>query len=175
MSLRLVRTPQPTPIPVTSLAAPPLRRPGERHEAVAIPGGAAEAIAGQAVRCGVPLDLAATLLVEACLALDWLEAAGAANFTVTSGPPVALSAAEADYLRALTVGRKPGRSQPPLGDVTVSVPVRLVARCSPDLLPRAAADVDLKAAIHWEAGALREGLMMGEWLTRQALRSDAVS
>lgn len=175
MSLRLVRLPQAAPIPVADLAARPLRRPGERHEAVVLPGDVGEAIAGQAVRCGVSLDLAATLLVEACLALDWLEAAGAANFTVAPGPPVALSAAEADYLRALMIGRKPGRSQPPPGELMVSVPVRLVARCSPDLLPRAAGEVDLKAAIRWEAGALREGLMMGEWLTRQALRSDAVS
>ena len=167
MRLHLVHAPEPPPLPVLPTVV--LRRPGERHEVVAVPAESAGQMTQAAAYSGISLDLAVTLLAEAELAVIWLRMTGRwENFAVHPGPAVALSAAEADYLRALTVGRKP-RTPPKATQTVVSVPVRLVARCSPDLLPMLPGDLDLEQAIAWEAAALREGLQMGEWLMRQAL------
>lgn len=165
--LHLVHAPEPPPLPVLPTVV--LRRPGERHEVIAVPTENAAELAQAAASSGISLDLAVTLLAEAELTLIWLRTTGRwENFTAPSGPAVALSAAEADYLRALTVGRKP-KTPPKATQTVVSVPVRLVARCSPDLLPKLPGELDLEQAIGWEAAALREGLQMGEWLMRQAL------
>ena len=167
MSLRLVHAPEPPPLPNLPMAI--LRRPGERHEVIAVPTESAAQLTQAAAYSGISLDLAVTLLAEAELALIWLRMTGRwENFAAHPGAPVALSAAEADYLRALTVGRK-RRTPPKATQTVVSVPVRLVARCSPDLLPGLPGELDLEQAIAWEAAALREGLQMGEWLMRQAL------
>ncbi|MFP5363215.1 MAG: hypothetical protein ACLGI5_10865 [Thermoleophilia bacterium] len=167
MSLHLVHAPEPPPLPVLPTVV--LRRPGERHEVIAVPTENAAELAQAAACSGISLDLSVTLLAEAELAVIWLRMTGRwENFAAHPGAPVALSAAEADYLRALTVGRK-AKAPPKAAQTVVSVPVRLVARCSPDLLRGLPGEVSLEQAIAWEAAALREGLQMGEWLMRQAL------
>jgi hypothetical protein len=167
MSLRLVHAPEPPPLPNLPMAI--LRRPGERHEVIAVPTESAAQLTQAAAYSGISLDLAVTLLAEAELAVIWLRMTGTwENFAAHPGPAVALSAAEADYRRALTVGRKP-KTPPRARQTVVSVPVRLVARCSPDLLRGLPGEIALEQAIAWEAAALREGLQMGEWLMRQAL------
>jgi hypothetical protein len=122
----------------------------------------------------VSVDLAATLLVEARLTHDWLNelGLGARALAAPPGRAVALSAAEADYLRGLSVGRsrRHGAASSAPGATTVSLPVRLVARCSPALLDRAARS-DLEVAIAWEIGALREGLGIGEWIAWRAAQA----
>jgi hypothetical protein len=176
MSLSLIGIASPSPLPSLEIdGARRVRRPGEHHEALAISADVAGELAASAAAAGVSIDAAITLLVEARMALDWLQAAGisAEQIEVQSGQMVALSAAEAGYVRALTMLRGSVRrvSLPAPGcSLVVSVPVRLVARCSPDLLARAARG-DLGQAIRWEVAAVREGLSMGEWLTRQAVRT----
>jgi hypothetical protein len=88
---------------------------------------------------------------------------------------VALSTAEADYLRALTVGRRRGAGERLAGDgpAMVALPVRLLARCSPSLLQHAAHG-DLEQAISWEVSALRVGLAMGEWAARAVVAALAL-
>src|SRR5688500_16354678 len=118
MSLRLVHAPEPPPLPNLPMAI--LRRPGERHEVIAVPSESAAQLTQAAAYSGISLDLAVTLLAEAKLALIWLRMTGRwENFAAHPGAPVALSAAEADYLRALTLGRKP-RTPPKATQTVVS-------------------------------------------------------
>jgi hypothetical protein len=153
------------------------RRPGERHEPVAIAAREATQLLSRAADAGLTADVAATLLVEARLALDWLQEAGCTAVQLRyEPPPVALSAAEADYLRALTVSRtrrRAARVEP--GVRTVSLPVRLIARASPEVVRRSVHDGDLEQAVAMEVHALRGGLLMGEWVARAAARSDLAS
>jgi hypothetical protein len=138
-----------------------------------VPESAAHRLRASAHRAGLPVDLAAALLVEARLVTEGLEAVDVSvDTSLANDAPVALSASESDYVRALTIGRRrPQRTSDAAhgGPLTVALPVRLLARCSPSLFKRAVAD-DLERAITLEVNALRAGLGMGESVTRRALR-----
>jgi hypothetical protein len=171
MRLRVVeRTDQPLRRQAAPPRARPARRPGERHEPLGLDADGAGALRRLAACAGLPVDLAATLLIEARMSLDWLEALSRDVSLLAYEPePVALSAAEADYLRALTVGRALGRAVPHVDDgpTTIVLPVRLVARAAPEVVRRAV-EGDLEQAIAMEVRALRGGMLMGEWAARAA-------
>lgn len=160
----LQTVPDPPPLPVLPAISP--RRPGERHEAVAISAGQSQALREKAHAAKLPVDLAATLLVEAQLAVDWLTGFGISPESLETDVDVlALSAAEADYVRALTLGRRSGARPRDARAATVALPARLVARCSSSVIARAVQG-DIELAVRWEVCAMRSGLLIGEWVAR---------
>lgn len=146
------------------------RRPGELHEPIALGLDAEHHLERAAGLAGQSPALAARLLLEAALLRHDLrrmgrpgdeavldEAARAARVSRR------MSAAEADYLRALRAPARRERS----GAVTVAV--RLLARLDEiDLV--ATVRGDAQQAARWEAAALMEGRTMLEWGLFVALR-----
>ena len=155
--LRLLHGTEAAPLPSGELLVVGARRPGELHDVVAL-GDAAALIAAKATELRVSIDLAATLLIELHLLGADLARAG----LPFPAPPRAatpsrrLSAAEADYLRALTLRRGLDAAAP-----RTAVPVRLLPRITPADIA-AAARGDLEHAIAWEVAALLEGRTIAE-------------
>lgn len=155
--------PAPPPLPdVAYLYDDRPRRPGELHEPLALGPEAQDRLARSACSAGLPLDLTARLLIEAALLVSDLEALGAPDAardldTVAAHATVQrrMSAAEADYLRRLSVRRwAPGPS--------ATIPVRLIGRlASVDVA--CALDGDATRAVAWEAAALLQSRTMLEW------------
>jgi hypothetical protein len=150
-----------------------------------VPASVRDDLSRTAFCAGLTLDVAGTLLVEWQLAIEFLESLGLASDAGAEAlergrpiehPQLALSAAEADYLRSLTIGRRtecgatpPAAVAPGPGQAALfALPVRLVSRAGPNLLIRAAA-ADLAQAIAAEIAALRAGMTMGEWIVASAL------
>lgn len=161
-------TPQALPDCEHLLALSP-RRPGELHEPLGVALQPGCALAEHAATAGVAVDLAAALMLEAQLLLEDLEAFGAAPPPAqpTSAARVTrrLSAAEADYLRALTLRRRlPKSGAPPKRLV---LPVRLLPHADPRRLARAA-EGDLGRTLDWEVAALLAGMTLREWGLRYA-------
>jgi hypothetical protein len=117
-----------------------------------------------ASEASVPIDVAGTLIAEAALLLERLDrrrvrssaalldrAAGAAHVTR------ALSAADADYLRALSC-RSWRRHRAEL-----DLPVRLLERLGDRIDERVARPELLDSAIRWEIGAVLSGRSMSSW------------
>ncbi len=107
--LRLLYGTESVPLPSGELLVVDARRPGELHDVVAL-GDAAALVAAKATEMRVSFSLAATLLIE--LHLLRVDLAGA-GLPLPAPPHAAaparrLSAAEADYLRALTLRRGSG-------------------------------------------------------------------
>jgi hypothetical protein len=150
-----------------------VRRPGELHEPLPLSPAAAEDLARAARACGTDCDVLGSVLLEAALAVEDL---GERRFTaldpLASVPPgLALSAAEAGYLRALGVGRRPrivhARPRP-----AIPVPVRLTARLAQLDVERELARVPPALALRWERAAVARGRTLSEWaLLRAALSS----
>lgn len=170
--LRLMPAPPaPPPLPdVAYLYRDGPRRPGELHEPLALDPEAQDRLARSARSAGLPMDLTARLLIEAALLVADLEALGAPGAAPDLDIAAAhatvqrrMSAAEADYLRRLSVRRwAPGPS--------ATIPVRLIGRLS---------SVDVGAALHgdatravvWEVAALVHARTMLEWGLTVILRA----
>lgn len=170
MSLRLVDTPAPPPLPTGEVLVATARRPGELHDVVAL-GRSSGLIAATAARSRIGVDLAVTLLLELQLLACDCAAAGLALPAVPpiSSPRRRLSAAEADYLRVLTF--RPGADATSVD--RVALPVRLLPRFSSSVIEAAASAVDLEEAIRWEVAALLEGRTIAELALLLALQSGA--
>ena len=147
-----------------------LTRPGERHECIAVEEPTRRPLIDSSRRCGLAVSTVAGLLVESRLCLDWADQLDVGLTAGHTGSPlVALSAAEADYLRLLTVGRtRVRRCRNAVSPERISFPVRLIARASHELLARAA-ELDPERAIAFEVCALREGMLIGEWGARRVV------
>ncbi|MFI4991986.1 MAG: hypothetical protein ACHQHO_13885 [Solirubrobacterales bacterium] len=164
-----MRADEPQPLPDCEGTLALVRRPGELHEPLTLARDCAERLTAQAATVGVEESVAATLLVEAELLRDELARLGLAHLTprldtTARTPERALSAAEGDYLRSLTMRRPRGVN----AAARVALPVRLHRRVEQRLL-RAALAADLGQALAWEMCALMQGLTIGEWGLRCAL------
>jgi hypothetical protein len=162
--LRLLAAEPLPPLPDASELLPTsVRRPGELHEAVPVDPETARWLSGQAMRLGVGVDTLASVLLEASMVaqdLGWVRFEN-----VVPAPPkpsrYPLTAAEAAYLRSLTIVRARPRvpSRPP---VTVALPVRLIPRLDGQPLDGRLRSVAPELALGWEALAVAEGRSLAE-------------
>jgi hypothetical protein len=166
MRLRVVDT-RPPELPRGQALAGGVRRPGDTHDVIVIPNAASRAIEQQAAASLIPSALAVTLLIELRL-LERDLTAVALPLPAAPEPVIdqRLSAAQANYLRALTWHR-PGFV--PFDNDTTALPVRLLAGATPETLMEAAR-IDLELALRWEAAAIAAGRGMGEFGLLCALR-----
>ena len=139
------------------------RRPGELREPIELGPEAVRELERSARAAGHSATLVAALLLEAALLREDLRRPGLLrDLTALDGAARAMrvrrrmSAAEADYLRALRVSPH----SKAVGVVTV--PVRLLGRLSELELGAAFAE-DARRAVAWEAAALIDGRTMIEW------------
>jgi hypothetical protein len=171
--LHAVAAPEPDPLPeVEHLLRAAPRRPGELHEAVTISPELSGHLMERCAPAGVAIDVAATLLVESQLLMNDLAAVGAGYLMdrlldAEVGVTRRLSAAEADYLRSLTVGRRSGSTAGRPRDRIV-LPVRLLPLLDSAVWMRAR-DGNLERAIRWETAALLGATTMREWGLRRVL------
>jgi hypothetical protein len=177
----LASPPLPPPPDPRALLGGASRRPGELHEAVTLPADTAIALEREAARAGVDRDVLAGATLELMLLEDDLGGSCLESLT----PPTtrvdgrALSAAEADYLRTLTMTRSPRPRRSQAAATTVAIPVRIVGRISPAHLKDTfdARRVDL--ALAWETAALMESRTLSECVlfhaTRESLQSSICS
>ena len=162
-----VRDPPPLPC-VEHLGDAVARRPGELHEPLQLGATALSSAAAMARRAQLPLGLAVRLLVEAAFVHEDLASRGAAyeeKLDIAAAAAVVsrrLSAAEADYLRALQ-SRDVASTLPTL-------PVRLIGRLDTIHLAQTLTGNARRAAL-WETAALLEGRTMVEWALSVALRA----
>ena len=149
---------------------PAPRRPGELHEAVVVPEWLAARASTVAGELGLSTSVAVTLLVEAHIARGDLVRAGSQGVPAVGEGTVRrrLSAAEADYLRSLTAGRKEGSR--PEETRAILIPVRLLAWATEDALVEAL-EGDAHEALSWEVEALLAGGTLREWVLLRALAS----
>jgi hypothetical protein len=140
-----------------------IRRPGELHEALHLSRPAAQRVASAAAEATLAIDVAGTILLEAALVVMDAADAGRALATPARGPVVrrALPAAEADYLRSITMRRPPCAAGPP--PTTISVPVRLTGRLVEIDAEAALVSVEIEIALAWEIAAVAAGRTMSEW------------
>jgi hypothetical protein len=116
----------------------------------------------------VTAALAAGLLLELALCDEMLASAGCLLADIPPIPAVVLSAAEADYVRALSFrARSRARPKSPR-PIIVSIAVRLLPHATSERLERAARG-DIDRAVVWEIAAARSGLVMTEWALFAAL------
>ena len=161
------------PLPdVEALITNAARRPGELHEPVPIDRQTAGWLAVEAERTKSHPDVLASVLVEAALVAEDLGAS-----CLRGAPPdtqqtsrLAVSAAEADYLRALTVGRS-GPRRAVRQRPTVALPMRLIGRLSGRLLADLLRVVPADDALAWEVAALRQGRTLAECVLVDVSRS----
>jgi hypothetical protein len=170
MSLRLLSTPEPDPLPTGEFLAREERRPGELHDVVTLDEHEAAVVAGKAACAGVSVGLALTLLIELQLLADDLShvALSLDDPPQVAAPNLRLSSAEANYLRGLRFAR-PLRTS--AATKNAAVPVRVLTRTTRDTLV-GAVDGDLERAIRWEVAALMAGRTIGELGLLLALRSN---
>lgn len=142
------------------------RRPGETYARVEVPLPLRRQLALAGAGASVPLDVAATLIAEAALLLESLDARrlsrgrelldrAARSSRVTR----ALSSSSADYLRALSC--RSWRRQA----AEVDLPVRVTSRISAEPGRYLARDDLLEDAIRWETAALLCERSMANWGT----------
>jgi hypothetical protein len=138
-----------------------VRRPGELHERLVLDAETLLRAETASRRAALPLGLTVVLLVEAALvradvAMIASTELESALDRAAASPRVrrALSAAEADYLRALR-GSGFARTMPTL-------PMRVFGRAATIDIASALRD-DAARAARWEAAALLEGRTMLEW------------
>lgn len=151
-----------------------VRRPGELHRALSLEPVAATRLRAEADADGTSPSVALTVKLEAALAVEQLRARGLADpaalldrIADAQRPVHALSAAEADYARSLTLDRFGGHEH----DLTV--PIRLHSRVQTHDIEALLDSVTLCRAIRWELAALRAGATIGEWAALSALAGAA--
>lgn len=172
-ALRLLAADPLPPVPnAGELLGAFVRRPGELHEAFPLPAPAARWLAQEVARCGVEADVLGSVLLEASLvakdlALERLAALEPEPFDTL---PRGLSAAEADYLRVLTVARRSrsARRAPP--QAVIAIPVRLAGRLATVDVVQALSEVAAERALSWEVAALIEGRTLTECVLLHAAR-----
>jgi hypothetical protein len=147
-----------------------IRRPGERHRALALDPDAAVRLRAEAAADGTSPSVALTVKLEAALAVECLRAHGIADpialldrIAEAQRPVHALSTAEADYARSLTLDRFGGH------EPDLTIPVRLHSRVQTHDVEALVDAVGLCRAIRWELAALRAGATIGEWAALSAL------
>jgi hypothetical protein len=174
--LRVLETRAPPELPSSDelLGWVAARRPGELHEALRLSTPAAEQLAATANAARVSTDIAGTVLLEAAIVVNDAGASARTPLRAaasSTGVRRRLTAAEADYLRALTMRRR--ESAPVAAPATLSLPVRLVGIVA-DMDVDAAIDaVEIDAALSWETAALISGRTMAEWAFRVLLAKSA--
>jgi hypothetical protein len=175
--LRVLETRAPPDLPSSDelLGWVAARRPGELHEALRLSTSAAEQLAATANAARVSTDIAGTVLLEAAIVVNDVGVGARtplrAAASSTAGVRRRLTAAETDYLRALTMRRR--ESAPVAAPATLSLPVRLVGIVA-DMDVDAAIDaVEIDAALAWETAALISGRTMAEWAFRVLLAKSA--
>lgn len=171
MSLRVVPPPDPVPLPDGDAYLDPApRRPGELHEAVAATAAVRGDAAAVAAAAGIAESVATTVPLEAHVVHGDLARVGREldGSAVHGGVERRLSAAEADYLRSLTAGRRRRRGRFAAGPLLI--PVRLLPWAKPSTLAMALRG-DVEQALVWEAQALLAGATMREWVLLGALAS----
>jgi hypothetical protein len=152
-----------------------VRRPGELHEAIALDADAARRLTAEALADGTSPSVALTVKLEAALVVEQLRARGVADpiglldaIARAQRPVHALSTAEADYARSLTLDRIGGHAH------GLTVPVRLHSRLLTHDVEALLNVVDLQRAIRWELAALRAGATLGEWAALSAIDAVAI-
>jgi hypothetical protein len=144
---------------------------------VTLPADTAIALEREAARAGIDRDVLASATLEFVLLEGDLGRSCLEGLT----PPItrvdgrALSAAEAAYLRTLTMSRGPRRGRSHVPATTVAIPVRMIGRISATHLEDAfdARRVDL--ALAWETAALMESRTLSECVFLHAARQGAQS
>jgi hypothetical protein len=151
-----------------------VRRPGELHRPLALEPDAATRLRAEAAADGTSPSVALTVKLEAALAVEQLRARGIADpaalldrMADAQRPVHALSSAEADYARSLTLDRFGGH------DHDLTIPVRLHSRVQTHDVEALLDVVGLGRAIRWELAALRAGATIGEWAALSALAGAA--
>jgi hypothetical protein len=151
-----------------------VRRPGELHRALALAPEAATRLRAEAAADGTSPSVALTVKLEAALAVERLRTHGVTDpimlldrIADAQRPLHALSTAEADYARSLTLDRFGGH------DHDLTVPVRLHSRVQTHDVEALLDVVGLCRAIRWELAALRAGATIGEWAALSALAGAA--
>ncbi len=152
----------PAAAPVRTASAP--RRPGESYERPGVSPGTLRALAVASAEESVPLDVAATLICEAGLLLESLDRhrlSGARarldRAAGTSRVTKALTASNADYLRALSC--RSWRRQ----SGELAIPARVTGRVGEGLEERLARCDLLGSAIRWEVAAVLAERSMANW------------
>ena len=146
------------------------RRPGQKFERLEVALHTRRALAIAAADARVPLDVAATLLCEAGLLLDRLDARRVAHArdlldraASSSRVRQALTTANADYLRALSC-RSWRRDR---GEI--DLPARLLPRIGSKMDAYLGRGELLESAIRWEIGAVLADRSMCSWGTEVVL------
>jgi hypothetical protein len=164
-ALRLLASEPLEPLASASeLLAHGARRPGELHEALPLSGKAAGWLAREAAASRLDADVLGSLLLEAALVAVDL---GGEQLERLDHPPIAgdgrtMSAAEAAYLRTLTIARRSREARPVPAPAAIAVPVRIVWRLFEVDVDEALRAVPSEAAIAWETAALIEGRTLAE-------------
>lgn len=147
-----------------------VRRPGELHRELALEPDAAARLRAEASADGTSPSVALTVKLEAALAVERLRGFGVPDpialldeIAAAQRPVHALSTAEADYARSLTLDRFGGH------EPDLTVPVRLHSRVQTHDVEALLGVVGLCPAIRWELAALRAGATIGEWAALSAL------
>jgi len=146
-----------------------LRRPGELHEALPLDSFAAHHAATEASKSGLAIDVAASILLEAGLAVSDVGHQPVSSGVSASAHMLALPESNARYLRSLTVARRPRRS-PLRAQRSVAIPVRLVPRLANFPIDSLISAVGIDRALDWEIAALCEGRTLNEWVLMSAQR-----
>lgn len=170
MKLYVVEQAAPPPLPRLE-SGEEVRRPGELYETVALDVAQAQALSAVAGQVGVAASSLLAALVEAELlrmtlrqrGLEWCCAELAGE---EYGPCRVLSAAEAEYLRTLTIRR--AARQRTASTVRAALPVRIMTRIDTALLSRALEGAP-EPALRWETHAVMAGSTLGEWGLARAL------
>jgi hypothetical protein len=151
-----------------------VRRPGELHRALELDPDAVARLRAEAAADGTSPSVALTVKLEAALAVERLRGHGIADpialldrIADAQRPLHALTTAEADYARSLTLDRFGGH------EADLTVPVRLHSRLQTHDAEALLESVGLCRAIRWELAALRTGATIGEWAALSALAGDA--
>lgn len=146
------------------------RRPGEKYDRPAVSLITRRALAIASADARVPLDVAATLLCEASLLLERLDARRVSHARelldrAASGSRVtqALSTANADYLRALSC-RSWRRDR---GEI--DVPAKVMSKVGDRLDSFLCRGELLESSIRWEIGAVLAERSMCSWGTEVVL------
>jgi hypothetical protein len=167
--------------PLAPLASPDellgrvVRRPGELHEALALSREAAGWLAREAAGQRLNADVLGTVLLEAALAAGDVGDERFARMDPPD-PPLdggrgrMLSAAEAAYLRTLTIARRSQAPRPAPAPAVIAVPVRIAGRLAGVDVAEALGAVRGETAIAWETAALIEGRTLAECILLCALR-----
>jgi hypothetical protein len=147
-----------------------VRRPGELHRELTLEPESEARLRAEATADGTSPSVALTVKLEAALAIERLRGHGITDpitlldrIAEAQRPLHALTTAEADYARSLTLDRFGGH------DDSLTIPIRLHSRIQTHDVEALLDTIGLCRAIRWELAALRAGATIGEWAALSAL------